>query len=129
MKGSSTTGKSLLNYRKIILGVLNAYLMTLLLFLCLGGLLYFTELSEALVPSAVMAISALSIIFCGIKITRDVENLGWLHGGFIGLIYVALLLVVGVVTGISSLQGWSPLMDLMAGFLAGAISGILGVNL
>ena len=129
MKSSPSKSKILLNYKKIILGVINAYLMTLTLFLLLGALLYFTKLTETFIPSAVMVISAISVLFCGIRATRDVDTLGWLHGGLIGLIYVALLLVVGVTIGNSGLQGWAFVLDLALGFVAGSLSGVLGVNL
>lgn len=129
MKSPKDKTNGLMNYKTILLGVINAYFLTLLLFTVLGLLLYFTKLSETIIAPAVMAISSISIIFCGIKATRDVKNLGWLHGGLIGFIYVALLLLVGMFTGNSGISGLSALVDLGMGFLAGTLSGVLGVNL
>lgn len=81
MKGSSSKSNKSIDYKIIAFSVLGAYTMTFILFVILSLLLYITELSESLIPSLVMAISAISILVCGISVTRNVSNLGWLHGG------------------------------------------------
>jgi len=125
---SSKTEKGL-NYIKVARGILNAYLLTLVLFLMLGGILYFTKMSEDIIPTAVVVLSALSIIISGINATRDIDHLGWLHGGLIGFLYVAVLLIVGFFIMPSMSYGVSTVVDFVLGFAVGALAGVLGVNL
>jgi len=125
---SSKTEKSL-NFVKVARGILNAYLLTLVLFLMLGGILYFTKMSEDIIPTAVVILSALSIIISGINATRDIDQLGWLHGGLIGFLYVAILLIVGSFVMPAVSYGASTLADLALGFAVGTLAGALGVNL
>lgn len=125
---SSKTEKSL-NLVKVARGILNAYLLTLVLFLILGGILYFTKISENVIPTAVVILSAVSIIASGINATRDIDQLGWLHGGLIGFLYVAVLLIVGFFVMPSASYGISTLADLALGFAVGTLAGAVGVNL
>lgn len=125
----SSKSKKGLNYIKIVKGVVFAYLLTLALFLILGGALYFTELSEKVIPTFVVIFSSISIIVSGVNATRDVDQLGWLHGGLIGLFYVAILLIIGLSVTPSISFGPGAAVDLAAGFAIGAFSGALGVNL
>ncbi|HHW03453.1 MAG TPA: TIGR04086 family membrane protein [Thermoanaerobacterales bacterium] len=127
MKSSRT--KKTLDYIKIVRGVLSAYLLTMVLFLILGGILYFTKMSENIIPSAVIVLSAASIIISGINSTRDIDQLGWLHGGLIGFLYVAILLILGFFVMPSMSYRLSTVIDLILGFAIGVLAGILGVNL
>jgi putative membrane protein (TIGR04086 family) len=127
MKSSKT--KKGLNYIKIVRGTLNAYLLTLVLFLIFGGILYFTKISENIIPPVVIVLSAVSIIISGINATRDIEQLGWLHGGLIGFLYVAILLILGLFVMPSMSFRLGTVIDLVLGFAVGALAGVLGVNL
>ncbi|MDK2878817.1 MAG: hypothetical protein PWR06_1533 [Thermoanaerobacteraceae bacterium] len=118
-----------LNYIKIARGTLNAYLLTLVLFLIFGGILYFTKISENIIPPVVIVLSAVSIIISGINATRDIEQLGWLHGGLIGFLYVAILLILRLFVMPSMSFGLGTVIDLVLGFAVGALAGVLGVNL
>jgi len=117
-----------LSFLKVAYGVLNAYVTTLFLILALSAVFYFSSLSEEFVPKAVIAVTALSIALGSFKATRDLERGGWLHGGLIGLFYVALIIIVRFLTdGIV----YSPhiVLDLVIGILIGAFAGAIGVNL
>ncbi|MGI6485824.1 MAG: TIGR04086 family membrane protein [Tepidanaerobacteraceae bacterium] len=118
-----------INHLQIFKGVLFAYVLTLLLFLILGGVLFFTSLSEGVIPSLIVIISAVSIILSGIRATRGLENMGWLHGGVIGFLYMGILLLIRIFVISSVPQGLETAIDLFVGFALGVVSGILGVNL
>jgi putative membrane protein (TIGR04086 family) len=126
---TSLKSKKGLNYIKIIKGVVNAYLITLFLFLLLGGVLYFTKITESIIPHSVIVLSAISIVVSGVNATRDIEYMGWLHGGLIGILYVAILLIAGLFIGSAANFGFQAMIDLALGFAVGAVAGALGVNL
>ncbi|MCR4430777.1 MAG: TIGR04086 family membrane protein [Tepidanaerobacteraceae bacterium] len=125
---SSGSGKSL-NYFKILSGVFNAFILTLVLFLAIGGILYYTKISEDMIPKFVVAVSALSIAISGIHATRDIDRYGWLHGGLIGLLYVTILLILGFFLIPSASYGLTTVVDLVMGFTVGMMAGAIGTNL
>lgn len=117
------------NYKNIVKGVFNAYLVTLFLFLILGAVLYFTKLSENVIPSAVIVVSSISILTGAMKATKDLESLGWFHGGIIGFLYMGLLIILSILFMPSTYLQWNTIIDLGLGFIIGAIAGMLGMNL
>jgi putative membrane protein (TIGR04086 family) len=122
-------GKKGLKYGKIIKGVFNAYLFTIVLFLILALVMYFTKVPESIISKAVVVISAVSILLAGVGITKDIESMGWLHGGLVGFLYMGILVILSFLIMPSFSFGWNIAMDLFLGFLAGVLAGILGVNL
>ena len=81
---TSSNGKNGFSIIITLKGVLSAYLYTIFLFMILGLVLYLTKISEDIIPAAIVVISAVSILLGGINATKDLENMGWLHGGIIG---------------------------------------------
>ncbi|HHY70482.1 MAG TPA: TIGR04086 family membrane protein [Thermoanaerobacterales bacterium] len=126
---SPSEGKKSLKFPKIFKGVVSAYLFTILLFLILALIMYFTKLSESIIPKAVVVISAISILFGGVRITKDIESMGWLHGGLVGFSYMGILVILSFLITPSFSFGWNVVVDLFLGFLVGVLAGILGVNL
>jgi putative membrane protein (TIGR04086 family) len=118
-----------INHLRILKGILLAYVLTLFLFLILGGVLFFTKLPESVIPFSVVIISAISIILSGIRATKDLENMGWLHGGLIGFLYMGILLLIRYFAIPSAAFDMGTVVDLVVGFAVGVVSGIFGVNL
>lgn len=78
--------------------------------------------------AALQSINYLSIAVGGLLAGRLAGKTGWMHGGLVGLLYmlVANMLLSG--EGIAGLGVAVFSLRLLAGFLAGAIGGMLGVN-
>lgn len=127
MKSSADRKK--IDFIRILKGVFRAYLFTLFLFLILAVLIYFTKVSESIIPKAVVIISAVSIFLSGIDVTRNIDSMGWLHGGLIGFLYIAILLILSSLIMPSFYFKWDIAIDLLLGFLTGVLAGILGVNI
>lgn len=124
----TTAGRGL-HYVKIFKGIFNAYLITIILFLIFATMLYFTNVTENIIPKAVTVLSAVSIVLGGVGVTRDIDRLGWLHGGLIGMLYVLILIALGLFINPNASYGISALIDVGMGFAVGVIAGIIGVNL
>lgn len=122
-------GKARINLVKIFKGVLKAYLFTIALFLILAFIIYFTSLSESIIPKAVVVISAVSILLSGITTTKDVEGMGWLHGGLVGFLYIGILMILSFLLVPSFAFNINIAIDMFLGFLVGALAGIIGVSL
>lgn len=127
MKNSAVTRR--FSFSKVVVGILNAYIITLFLILALSIVLYFGSLSEEIIPKAVTAISALSIVLSSFKATRDLDYGGWLHGGLIGLFYVGFMIIVRFFVSSGAGYDLGMMFDLIIGFLIGAFAGTIGVNL
>jgi len=126
---SQSNGKRCLNLIKIIKGVFKAYLVTIFFFLILALIMYFTNLSESIIPKAVVVVSAVSILLSGINTTMDVDSMGWLHGGLVGLLYMGILIILSFFIVPSFAFSFNIVVDILLGFLVGALAGIIGVSL
>ena len=107
--------------------MLLAYLFTILLFLILLDNV-FHKVIRKYYP-AVVVISAISILFGGVRIAKEVDSMGWLHGGLVGFLYMGILVILSFLILPSFSFGWSIAVDLFLGFIVGVLAGILGVNL
>lgn len=80
-------------------------------------------------PSYLGAFHYIAIALGGVLAARRARSFGWLHGGIVGVLYTVLLAALfteGFTFG--TLLQTKGLLDLLYGFVAGVIGGILGVN-
>lgn len=124
---NDTKGK--INGIYIIKGMLLAYIVSLVAFLIIGGLIHFTKISEDIVPVSVNIVSALSVLIGGLYVAKNVDTRGWLNGGIMGLLYVLILLILSLFLVPDASLGISSFVKLALGFVIGALGGILGVNI
>lgn len=110
-------------------GVLLAYVISALLLIVYGILLTITSLSESSMSTIVMIITMISIALSSIYSAMKAESKGWLHGAVVGLIYMILLFLIGLIfdTGLSFDS--FIIFRLFMGLVIGALSGIIGINL
>lgn len=113
----------------VLKGALLALLISAIVCVLTSVVLYFTSLTEGLVPYAVYITSILSIIVGAAYAARKANVKGWLHGGLTGLIYVLVLAVFALIFDLGFEVDMNYGMKLLIGFFAGALGGILGLNL
>ncbi|MGI5823322.1 MAG: TIGR04086 family membrane protein [Dethiobacteria bacterium] len=100
-----------------------------LLFLAVNALLiYFSPLSEVIVPYLLFAGTLLSILWGAVYVGKRTEEKGWLRGGLMGLCYVLLLLILSIVFRVELQLGLGLLTRFFLGFSFGTLGGILGIN-
>ncbi|MGB3964529.1 MAG: TIGR04086 family membrane protein [Tepidanaerobacteraceae bacterium] len=126
---SKSNGKTSINLVKIFKGVFFAYLFAIFLFLVLAFIMYFSSISENIIPKAVIIISAVSILLGGINTTKDLESMGWLHGGLVGFIYTGILIILSFIIVPSFALSINVAIDIFISFLVGVVAGIIGVSL
>jgi len=126
---SQSSGKVSISFAKVLKGVFLAYLLTIVLFIILALIMYFTRVSESIIPKAVVVISALSILLSGINTTKDLESMGWLHGGLVGLLYMGVLIIISFLAAPSFAFTLNVAIDLFISFLVGTVAGMTGVSL
>lgn len=113
----------------IIKGTIAGYFISLICFLLIGAGLYFTHMSEGIIPTIVIIIYLVSIIVAGFYVARNTQSKGWLNGGIAGVFYIVILIILSYFF-LPDFNLSLPLIGkLVLGFIIGAIGGIIGVNL
>ena len=106
-----------------------AYLITLLIFLVLAIILTYTEFPEAMVPTAVVITTLISIMLAGTSVARRARTRGWINGGLAGLVYMLILYLMSSFTVVDFRIDQYVWAMLISGILAGALGGVVGINL
>lgn len=106
-----------------------SYLMTLVIFLLLALILCFTEFPETMIGSSVVVSTIISIMFGGTCVARRARTMGWMNGAAAGLIYMLILYLLSSLTGKGFGVNDYLISMMLIGMAAGAIGGIVGINL
>lgn len=120
-KSQSGLSSSLLN------GLLYSFITLIILVLIISLLLAGTNLKEQSLPLLIYFIHGISLLVGGFVVGKRKSSKGWYHGGFLGLIYWVIVILVGFL-GLDASFSMSTLMMALICFLSGAFGGIAGVN-
>ena len=113
----------------IIKGVILSYVITIIVFLVFAFFITYSNFSESTIPAIVIVTTMISLIIGGTKVSKQARSKGWLNGAIVGGTYMIILYVM------SCLQANKITFDsyvaymFILGLLAGAIGGIIGINL
>ena len=105
------------------------YALTAVVFMIVAILLVYTEMSEYSIPVIVSAVTALSCFLGGIISGRGIKQKGLICGGLSAVFYILVMLLIGIFakSGTSLVTSSAPVIVMSLG--AGAIGGMLGVNM
>ena len=117
------------NIIKIIKGSIISICITLVLIIAFSVLLTYTNISEDVIPIAIIIISMISIIIgsclCMIRIKRN----GIVNGMIIGIIYISTLYFLSsIIEGEFALNIKSFIM-IICSIISGIVGGLIGVNI
>ena len=118
-----------LKLKNIGFGVLTGYGVTLILLLILAAVMTFTKAGEGLLEPVVTAANLLGIFVAGLWSVRHVTSGGWLVGGITGIICPLILRLVGTIIYEGGYFTPELIPAVLLGFAAGALGGIVGINL
>ncbi len=96
--------------------------------LLLSVMLHFGNMQENELGTYALLVHAASALAGGFSSGKRSERKGWYNGGLLGGIYGILIIIVSFLAENASMS-WSSLMMLGAVLLAGALGGMVGVNL
>ncbi|NLJ65897.1 MAG: TIGR04086 family membrane protein [Clostridiales bacterium] len=105
-----------------------AIIMTLVCFAIFAIIIKVADLQETIIAPVVQVIRTLSIAFGGMLAAKSSKKLGWLKGGITGVVYVLLAFMISSMFGGSIFMGSVIFSDILLGVIAGAVGGIIGVN-
>ncbi|MCW3490792.1 TIGR04086 family membrane protein [Dethiobacter alkaliphilus] len=109
-------------------GVLYAYFLSLVVFLLFSVLIQYTTLTEAVLPYTAYATSLISIFIGATYVSKRLDTKGWLNGGVTGLIYLAGLVIFGLILLPDFGLHAGYITKTVLAFLAGAAGGVFGIN-
>jgi putative membrane protein (TIGR04086 family) len=117
-----------ISLRALIAGVLACAALALVAAAVLGLIMYRTMLPEAVLPNIMGAVNLVALVVGGYFAGRKAESMGWLNGGLAGLVYTALLVLLGLFFFPGPTAALVVLRRVVVGFVLGALGGTVGVN-
>ena len=94
----------------------------------LSLLLHLTSMQESSLNSYALVIHSLSSLAGGLTAGKRSERKGWQKGGMLGIIYAAIVIIVSFLASNASIS-WNSGILIAAALAAGALGGMIGVNL
>lgn len=117
--------------KQVANGVFFSFFFTLILLVFMSGVIFFTSFSfsETLIQYMLLAIHFFSIVLGSFLVGRWLKGRGLLLGSCIGLFYTLFAALLGLTCSEGALGVIALLNHVLLGVFAGALGGILGVNL
>jgi len=112
----------------LIMGVITAFLLSLLFTLLMSAIYTWTNISESTLPYSAYTINALSTLFGAITAARFAGKKGWLYGGTTALIFSLLLAIIGSLIDLSASFQAQTLARILILILIGTFGGVIGVQ-
>ena len=113
----------------VLKGILAAYIVTVPAFMLFALILSNTEFPQRLITPAVVVTTVISVLTAGSVSTKGVKSRGWLNGGMVGFIYMAVLYILSSLIYDNFAIDKYVITMTVIGILTGAIGGILGINI
>jgi len=132
MKQINTAAKSTLNEGisliVIIKAIIFSYIITIPIFLVFAFILAYTNFPEKFIVPVVVITTIISVLIAGSSVTRNAKSKGWLNGGIVGFVYIAILYIISSIVFDNFIIDKYVITMTVIGTLTGAIGGILGIN-
>ena len=113
----------------ILKSSLVAVIITLICFTLFAVIIKVADMQETIIPPVVQVVRTLSIAFGGMLAARASKKMGWLKGGITGIVYILWAFLISSLFGGPAVMGSLILSDLLLGVVAGAVGGVIGVNI
>ena len=114
---------------KISKGIVIAFLITLISVFLFSVILTYTDISEKIIPIAIVILMFISILIGTIISMRKTSKNGMLNGAIIGGSYVILLYLISSVLNTGFSMNIYTIIMIITGTIAGVIGGIISVNI
>jgi len=110
-------------------GVLRGFIITVVLLLLLAVAMTFTDISEGISSTFYLITTLVSIMYGALFAVKKAKRKGWLLGIMVALLYMTVLYIVSIISGNASVLGVDRVERLGLALVAGALSGMLAINL
>ena len=110
-------------------GSVFAVVITLFFIILFALAMQLSSLSESIIRPVVQVIRILSIAWGGAYAARKGLQKGWLRGAAVGVCYVILVSLIGVISGGQFSFDRILLSDTLMAIVVGAAGGAIGINI
>ena len=117
-----------MSIKKIFTGTLLSLLISFILVFILAVVVYFSNVSDRVVTSAIFAVSCLSVFLGALILAKNIESRGLLNGLMLSGVYFAILFVVSLLANGSVALSFGNILRLLSILASGSLGGILGIN-
>ena len=123
------------NYEKsnlffnILKGVIISLLFTVVCLFIFSCLLVYTNISENLMQPVVIVVTGISILIGSSIGNRTIDKNGILNGAIVGVVYILCIYLISSIINGNFLFNIQSLIMIATGVIAGAVGGIIGVNI
>lgn len=123
------------NYEKsnlffnILKGVIISLLFTVVCLFIFSCLLVYTNISENLMQPVVIVVTGISILIGSSIGNRTIDKNGILNGAIVGVVYILCIYLISSIINGNFLFNMQSLIMIATGVIAGAVGGIIGVNI
>jgi putative membrane protein (TIGR04086 family) len=117
------------NYIYVGKGVLRSCVITLFIAFIIALVQTFGNIGESVLSVSILVTTMISIIYGTIYATRKINSKGWIIGILVALLYMIMIYITSAVLGSRDSLAIKDLWRLLLALAAGALSGMLGINL
>lgn len=120
---------NIINFNAVIRGFTWALVISVVSSLVITLLLYFTSISEALLPSFATLIFFISILLGSTISAKNAGNRGLVHGILVGFFYFIFSLILSLIFSADSFVWILFLKKITYTLIGGSLGGIIGIGL
>lgn len=112
----------------LVLGVITAFLLSLLFTLFMSALYTWTNIPESTLPYSAYTINVSATFFGALYAARKAGKKGWLYGGGAALTFSLLLAIIGSLVDLSAAFQAQTIARILILILIGVFGGVIGVQ-
>lgn len=112
----------------IIKNVLKSYILSIILLIIFAAILTYSDFPESSIPTVVLIVSIVSILYASKLSANKVKNRGWLIGSITGFFYATILYLISLIFNQRAIFDMHVLFIFVISMLFGAIGGVIGIN-
>lgn len=109
-------------------GILISLAFTIICLIILSAILAYSSISENIETSSIIIINIISILLGSSFCTLKENNRGMLKGICVGGLYIGIIYIFSSIVSMKFSLNISSLIMIITSIIAGAIGGIIGVN-
>ncbi len=129
IKMNSLVTKEYGEIKKLMIGVLIGYAITIIGFLGYAMMLTYTDVVDTNINMVITIITVISVLVAGFDTAKNSESKGFFWGLFAGFTYSLIMLIIGNAFVENFVLDMQSILLMVLSILVGGVGGIFGINL
>lgn len=103
-------------------------ILSMILLILLSLIISKTNIREEIIIPAIIIITAVSILFGSVRVSKCKKEKGIVNGAIFGLMYMGIMYIISCIVTKDFILTLNSIIMIFSGILGGIIGGIIGVN-